>query len=91
MELPNLFLLIFDSVLAQLKVYRLGYSSSKINNFCLISFLLVVIDPFLFVWRYQLCFFLCRVAERKKAEGNEFYKKKSYREAIKLYTEAIGE
>ncbi|XP_077974438.1 dnaJ homolog subfamily C member 7-like [Styela clava] len=28
-------------------------------------------------------------AEVKKAEGNEFYKKKNYREAVRLYSEAI--
>ncbi|KAK3889860.1 hypothetical protein Pcinc_006162 [Petrolisthes cinctipes] len=31
-----------------------------------------------------------RLAERKKNEGNELYKAKDYREALKLYTQAIG-
>ncbi|XP_071545032.1 uncharacterized protein [Panulirus ornatus] len=30
-----------------------------------------------------------RLAERKKNEGNEYYKNKEYREALKLYTQAI--
>lgn len=29
-------------------------------------------------------------AEEKKAEGNQQYSRKNYEEAVKLYTEAIG-
>lgn len=30
------------------------------------------------------------MAEEKKAEGNQQYSRKNYEEAVKLYTEAIG-
>ena len=30
------------------------------------------------------------MAEEKKAEGNQQYNRKNYEEAVKLYTEAIG-
>ena len=35
--------------------------------------------------------FVCRLAEEKKEEGNQFYKQKQYREALSKYSEAIGE
>lgn len=37
------------------------------------------------------CLCCLRLAERRKDEGNEQYKAKEYREALKLYTQAIGE
>lgn len=34
--------------------------------------------------------FSLAIAEEKKAEGNQQYSRKNYEEAVKLYTEAIG-
>ena len=34
---------------------------------------------------------VCRLAERKKAEGNEAYRDKEYRDALQHYSQAIGE
>ena len=34
--------------------------------------------------------FSSAIAEEKKAEGNQQYSRKNYEEAVKLYTEAIG-